>query len=94
MAEVNIAGIDKVALVQALYANAKCQGMGQLAYKSGPLPQKEAVTLSEAAHLDYVKGRVMKCSVAGDTIRTDLYNRDNGPDAAERIIDTVRRTTK
>lgn len=90
MSEVNIEGINKVTLVQALYAGAKCQGMGQFAFVAGPLPQKEAEVCAEAMHLDYVKGRIMKCSVASDTMRTALYNRDNGEGAAERIIDTVR----
>jgi len=90
VAEVSIEGIDKVALVQALYAGAKCQGMGIFAFKEGPLPQEQAEDLADAPHLDYVRGRVMKCSVAGDTMRTDLYNRDNGPGAAEQIIDALR----
>ena len=90
MAEVSIEGIDKVALVQALYAGAKCQGMGVFVFRAGPLDQEEAEDLADAPHLDYVRGRVMKCSVSCNTMRTDLYNRDNGPGAAEQIIDALR----
>lgn len=48
---------------------------------------------SEAEHIlhnqtyfDYLEGRVMKVDLSKDELRTDLYNRDNGENAAENAI--------
>lgn len=40
--------------------------------------------------LDYLAGRVMKISLKEDEVDTFLYNRDNGKDAAEKIIEALR----
>jgi len=90
MADVDIKGIDKVALVQALYNCAQPLGLGYPHYTPEPLTQEEAEDLADTPWLDYVRRRLMKRSVAGDTMRTDLYNRDNGQGAAEQIIEAVR----
>lgn len=90
MAEVSIAGLDKVALVQALYAQAQPLGMGRLQYTPGPLAEAEAAQLAEAPYIDYCHGRVMKVSLQDDTLHTDLYNRDNGEGRAEAIVAQVR----
>ena len=39
---------------------------------------------------DYVRGRVIKCDLSGDTLRPGSYNRDNGAGAAEAVVDSVR----
>jgi len=87
---VDISGIDKVALIKALFYNAKPLGMGFLHYDA-----KHSLSDDEAENLvrsgtDYVKGRVMKINVSDDTVYTRLYNRDNGPGAAEKVIERLR----
>jgi len=37
-------------------------------------------------YFDYLKGRVMKVDLSKDELNTALYNRDNGPNAAEDAI--------
>lgn len=41
-------------------------------------------------YFDYLKGRVIKCDLGEDEMRTDLYNRDNGRGAAEGIVKALR----
>lgn len=43
-------------------------------------------------YFDYLKGRVMKIDLAKDEVDTRLYNRDNGSNAAENIVDRLRLT--
>ena len=89
--EISIKGIDKVKLVKKLYERAICPGaMAAFAYKPGHvLSDEEAEEMARAPHLDYVYGRVMKTSVVGDTMRVTLYDRDNGPGAAQACVDEV-----
>lgn len=55
---------------------------------------KAPMLRDDAFYFDYVLGRVMKVNLAGDSMRTGLYNRDNGANAAERIISELRTRTK
>jgi hypothetical protein len=45
--------------------------------------------ISECSRFDYLKGRVMKVDLGGDELRTALYNRDNGPNAAESALEPL-----
>lgn len=85
----NIANYDKAEVLAALYNNAKVQGLGFLQAESGDMTKDEAAKILEESHdkyFDYLKGRVMKISLAKDEVETWLYNRDNGNYAAERVI--------
>lgn len=90
----DITGLDKAAVLAALYNRAKPQGMGFLHYTPEPMTLDEArnllVEFGSTAYFDYLRGRVMKISLAGDEVDTWLYNRDNGEGAAEAAIDKVR----
>ena len=90
MSEIDISGIDKVALVQALYASAQALGLGRLHYQAGPLPDAEAQELACAPYIDYCHGRVMKVDISGDTLDPWGYDRDNGAGAAEAVVATLR----
>jgi len=90
---VSIQGLDKAAVLAALYNGARAQGMGFLQYDPKPMGVEEAVKLLENdVHFYYLKGRVMKISLEGDTIREDLYDRDNGAGSCVRIIDSLRQS--
>jgi hypothetical protein len=87
MSDINIAGLDKVKVLQALYERAKPQGMGFLHYTPGPLPEAEAkACLERHPYFDYLNGRVMKVDLGKDTLDPRLYDRDNGDGAAERAL--------
>lgn len=84
---INIHGLSKATVFKALYDRARPQGMGFLHYKPNPMTLKEAEEIvSKTTYFDYVHGRVMKISIKDDLIDPILYDRDNGPGAAERAL--------
>jgi hypothetical protein len=40
-------------------------------------------------NFDYLRGRVIKCEISGDELDVRLYDRDNGPRAAEAAINSI-----
>jgi hypothetical protein len=42
-------------------------------------------------YFDYVYGRPLKVNLEGDELETGLYNRDWGKDAAEQIVESLRK---
>ena len=92
----NIAGLDKAEVLAALYNGSRQQGMGFCnARGTKHMSADEArVLLESGAYFDYLYGRVMKIDLSEDDIWTGTYNRDNGPAAAELIIDKLRLATK
>lgn len=80
---INIRGLDKAAVLLALYRCARVQGMGVLQAKAEPLTIEGARELLEnQKRFDYVHGRVLKIDLRGDELLTGLYDRDNGHGAA------------
>lgn len=89
----NITGLNKAAVLAALYNAAQPQGMGFMQYDPTPMTEAQAeVILKQQAHFDYLKGRIMKLSFNTDELDTRWYNRDNGNGAAERVVDILRNT--
>ena len=86
--------LTKAAVLAALYNAAKPQGMGFLHYHPTLMTEEEAATIlvSGTTYFDYLRGRVMKIDLSHDveSLNTSLYNRDNGPGAAERAIAALR----
>ena len=85
----NIEGLNKAKVLAALYNNAKPLGLGSLQYSHGDMDEKEAEEIlnrSSDKYFDYLGGRVMKIRLDKDDVSTHLYNRDNGPNAAEEAI--------
>lgn len=84
----DIAKLDKAAVLAALYNNSRPLGMGILHYDPAPMTVKAAREILEGGqtYFDYLKGRVMKVDLSGDFLCTDLYDRDNGQGAAERAL--------
>lgn len=88
----DISGLDKAAVLAALYNASKQQGMGFL-HARGATDMTVAQAREELAkrdYFDYLHGRVMKINLAGDEVDTRLYDRDNGAGAAERAVDAIR----
>lgn len=45
--------------------------------------------LSKSTYFDYLNGKVLKVDLSTDELDTFLYNRDNGPDAAEKALEPL-----
>ena len=93
MSTISIDGLDRVAVFQALYDNAKVLGMGAMHATSGPLSRAEALQemgKSPELYFDYVRGRVMKVDLSSTELHPALYDRDNGPGAVQRVISDLR----
>ncbi len=96
MTTLNIKGQNKAAVLAALYNASQPLGMGFLHFTPEPMTLEEAE--KQIADLDpfykrdgrisfdYLKGRVMKVDVGQDELWVGLYDRDNGPGAAERAL--------
>lgn len=93
---INIKGLDKGAVVAALYNASKPLGMGRLQYDPKPMTASDAngliAAMGDKPYFDYLKGRVMKVMLDGDQLDPRLYDRDNGEGAAARAIDAIRAT--
>jgi hypothetical protein len=102
---VSIKGIDKAALLAALYNHSRPMGMGIMQARRGDMTIEEArqqIDIGDDSkrmfgsragrdlYFDYVWGRPLKIDISGDELRTALYNRDNGQGAAERIVEKLR----
>ena len=87
----DIKDLNKAEVLAELYNHAKPQGMGFLHYDPNPMTVDEAQQILDQGHtyFDYVKGRVMKVDLGTDELNTRLYNRDNGENAAESVIERL-----
>ena len=93
MAIINLRGLDRAAVLAALYNASKPQGLGFLNYEPKPMTIGEAKELlSITTDFDYLNGRVMKINLSGDTLETRWFDCDNGEGAAEDVIKTLQET--
>lgn len=92
MSDIDIKGLDKAELLAALYNGAKPQGFGFLQATPDAMTKAEAQQYIDrgAMDFDYLKGRVMKIDISGDTMEAWLYDRDNGDGAAQKAVDALR----
>lgn len=87
---VSIKGKNKAKVLAELYNYAKPQGLGFLEYDPRPMTVEEAEEiLKETTSFDYLKGRVLKVDLSGDSFETWFYNRDNGEGLAEKIVSMI-----
>ena len=91
---VSIKGLDKRAVLAALYNASRPQGMGFLHYDPKPMTKEDAEALlpiGGMAQFDYLKGRVMKVNLSRDDEFDEWgYDRDNGAGAAAAAIASLR----
>ena len=89
---ISLAGLNRADVLAALYNAARPQGMGFLQYDPTPMTREQAEAILNNGHtyFDYLKGRVMKISLAADELEEQLYDRDNGQGAAEQVIAALR----
>jgi hypothetical protein len=91
----NIRGLDKAAVLMALFNASAQRGMGLLQTQGAKdmdiFHARDLIsTMDGDWYLDYLHGRVMKIDIGEDEVETYLYNRDNGIGAAERAVDAIR----
>ncbi len=90
---VNIEGLSKAQVLAAAYNAAQPQGMGFFQYVSEPMSVEVAESLLDKTYFDYLHGRVMKLSLKSDKeVDSQLYDRDNGSNALQQIINSLRET--
>ena len=87
----NIKGMNKAKILAALYNNSRQQGMGHLAANTGDMTEQDAQGLLDEGntYFDYLHGRVMKIDLAGDELKTRLYDRDIGEGECERVVNSI-----
>ena len=84
---IDLTGIDKAKVLAALYNKSKPLGMGYMHYPPEDMTILQAERLLlDNTYFDYVKGRVMKIDLSGNSLNPRLYDRDNGEGAAERAL--------
>ncbi len=94
MSDVDISGLDKGAVLAALYNASRPLGMGFMQYDPTPMtPEKGALLIQKQTAFDYLFGRVMKVDLVGDSFSPYSYDRDNGDGQAARVIQALREGT-
>ncbi|HXE63170.1 MAG TPA: hypothetical protein VN519_06490 [Bryobacteraceae bacterium] len=94
MTDIDISGLKKSEVLAALYNNSRPLGLGFLHFTPEPMTAEQAEEiLKDGDYFDYLKGRVMKVSLDGDTFDPRLYDRDNGDGAAAAAIEPLRKQT-
>lgn len=89
---VDISGLDKAAILVALYARSKPLGMSILHFVPDDLDYDEAKIILESkqGYVDYLKGSVMQVALNRDILFTRMFNRFNGYRAAEQAIEQLK----
>lgn len=90
---IDITGLNKADVLRVLYNRARTQGLGILHYTPEDMTVEEAQDILDHTgdkYFDYLKGRVMKVDLNGDSFNPRLYDRDNGEGAAESAIGPLR----
>ena len=90
---ISLVGLNKAAVLAALYNASKPQGMGFMHYDPKPMTVGEAQQILDGGctYFDYLKGRVMKVDLSGNEVNPWGYDRDNGQGMVARVIDGLRK---
>jgi len=88
---ISLAGLNKAAVLAALYNASKPQGMGFMHYDPMPMTTEQAQQLLDSGqtYFDYLIGRVMKVDLSRDEFSPWGYDRDNGDGAAMKAITSL-----
>ena len=95
MGMINIKGLKKEDILATLYNHAKPKGLGFLHATGENIDSNIAKKYLKqySGCFDYLNGRVLKITFFEnkDEINTSLYNRDNGANLAEKLIEELRK---
>ena len=93
MDTINISGLDKAEVLQALFNASRQRGMGFLD-RSGAsdmsIEDARKYVTNGSQYYDYLRGRVMKIDLSNDELSVWLYDRDNGQGAAARALSMLQ----
>lgn len=88
---INIKGMNKANVLQALFNHSKQQGLGVLdesGRKSMSIDDAKSI-VEQSLRFDYLRGRVLKVDISGDQFNEWCYDRDNGQGAALQAIESI-----
>ena len=93
---VSIEGLDKAKVLHALWHGSHVQGLSFMGLNPEGFSFEHAKEIIEerqrkhqSLYFDYLEGHVIKCDITKDVFDEFLYDRDCGPGAAQRAIDTL-----
>src|ERR1035437_6875677 len=93
---INIVGIDKARLLQALHNGTSCLGLGVL-HDIGSMTLEQAKQIIEDSsngyrplYFDYVCGRPLKVNLSKGEFDPGLYDRDAGEGHAAKVVAALR----
>jgi hypothetical protein len=94
---IDVSGLNPAALLAALFNNSKPLGLGVFHDNGDEMTEDEAAqAIAERrnedglAYFDYLRGRVMKVEIGGESLDPRLYDRDLGNGAAARVVARLR----
>lgn len=90
--KISLQGLNKAAVLAALYNASHPQGLGWMHWKPYNMSVQHAEQVfNESAdkYFDYVGGRVVKVDLSGDWFDTWGYDRDNGEGAAKSALEAA-----
>lgn len=87
---VNIAGIDKIKLLEALWKNAKPASYFTFEGVSPPAFDSVMAGVSVKKYIDYYAGRCIKIDISEDSANPDLYDLEYGSGSFESVINKLR----
>ena len=92
---IDLTGTSKAEALAKLYNASTPRGMGFLQATKGDMTVAEAQGMLDSGqtYFDYLKGRVMKVDLSGDSFDPRLYDRDNGQGAAAAALARSPATT-
>jgi hypothetical protein len=82
----DISGLDKVALLRALWLNQKSAAFFAMSPMRPPAFDSAAAAEAVKTKIDYFQGRAIKMNLAGDTVDGTMYDRYAGPGTCARVV--------
>ena len=92
MSKIGIKGLDKAAVLKALYDAARPVRLVNFPYDPRPMSLDEARTILRGTkRFNYIRSRAINVDLSGDEFETDDYDRANGWGTAIRAMNALRR---
>lgn len=86
----DISGLNKVTLLNALWRNMQPAAFFPYRNTNPPAFDNTLASVVVERYIDYFCGRAIKSDLSGDTAQSDMYDRDAGEGAFQRVVDSLR----
>lgn len=92
MGKIDISDVDVCSLVRELWKNMTPASFFLYSGMTPPSAPSDNQIMEAVSHgyIDYLAGRCIKTDFSTKTVNTDLYNRDAGAGAFEKIVQKLR----